>query len=633
MPRSRRLPFNRDELPAWKLLRIGHLLAQEFFLDEALPVDGGWIRLVPEWARRHFADNPYLDGFARTVPWLLLARQIGNEKFEFLARAKRHLRWIVTPASAGQRPVQIRFPGAPRLLLAMPNPELIVPPGAGGRKHEQLPDTGARDHVDELEQELLQGLYPAPCEEECSNGKHSGIRKAFTWREFRDALNRPPYPEAIYFFGHGKYYPRQGTHLAFAREASPAADTNGGARGWGTYVSLTAIAGQLAALVERGHRPFLFFVNCCQGDAGQQEGVGAVLANMSAATISNRSFIPPDDARVIGRGILLRVVNEGLPPHLALLDLYERDITALGDLEDGARWAVPTLYANYESWVPQSLSERASTYRDAVRSVYYSRSIPERVGRDLALREAREAVRALLATDNPGLRVLFWRAPPRQGLMPFSDRLHDEFREVFPDDDFSHILVELQAAEQPAHNEVLQVSFEKAIGRALDQDMQPDNETFVPDPTELLQKRLPSAPKQKDLLLVTHRAIDTNDVGFLHKYLLFWQSLFDNASHGRRGRVVLAIPVLCTTLNDPWNPPVPNSTTDVRWPMVPVDITPAFGPLNLEEIVTHAALSRTVPHHAAEPGRITGSRDSETISGGAFDDVVVRLRIALGIQA
>lgn len=615
---------NRDTLPGWKLPEIGHTLTRAFLQGEALPPGGGWIRLVPERGRRHFSDDPNLDGFVRTLPWPLLAEDLGGGRYEFLSRVRPDLRWIVTPAAADQRAAEIRFPGAPRVLLAMPNPETIVPPGKTARDRESLVDTGARDHFDELETKLLAGLTSESKRMKCQ------VRRVFTWTEFRDALRKEPYPEVVYFYGHGKAFDDD-TYLAFLLEESVVDGIEGGPRGWGRYIPLTSIAGQLRELVDRGQRPLLFYANCCQGDTDRRHGIGAMLAGMTAATIANRGFIPPDDARVIGRGLLTRVLSEGLSPHLALLDLYERDITALGDYEDGARWAVPVLYANYVGWVPQALANRANTYQESLRRAYYSVSIPEQVGRDEALREAGAAVSALLASNEPGLQVLFWRAPPRQGLLPFSNRLHDELRESFPDNGFSQVLVELQRPEQPASTKVLASSFRRAITEALDRDIDPG----APDPnaTDLLQRRLPATEKQRDLLLVSHRGVSTNDVDFIRKYLLFWQDLFDNATRGRKGRVVLAIPVSCATPTDSWASPVPVPTTTAASRMVTIDLTPAFGSLSLAEIITHMdrfsgpyGITQLEPADEPAADILSGSQ------GGAFDDVVARLRLALAIQ-
>lgn len=609
-----RFEEHRTSLSLSAQLSVGVSLAKAFLMSDSLPVGGGWIRLVPEAGQHQFGSREF-DSFVRGIPWLLFASaDADGVPRGFLARAAQGEQWVFTLTTGSGVERTVRFPLHPRVLVAIPDP--------GGA----LSRTNGLEHEAHLRRVVFDRLYADQQE-----GADAYVKVVEDWQEFRRELIGHA-PDVVYFYGHGRYNAAERkTELAFTLADNRSATE---------WVDTGALRETLA-VCPPVQRPTLFYANCCHGDADAATGVGLAVGHFVDAVITSRTFAITVDAQLIGEELLLRILAEGLPPHLAILDFYSKDLSVLGDRDAGARWALPVLHTNYSAWVP--LSPRQRLRIAAGRLPLYGSSIPERVGRADPLRTVEETVKAMFASKRNTLSAIFWRSEPKQGLIQFASRVRDHLREVFPADVFGHTIVELQSEARPgsAAPDAARIrAVREAVLLAFVGDdphhrtrMEPAHGTrggldskFL----DALQRCFPIGTRHRMTLLVTHRSATTRDSAFLKQYLGFWQQSFARVAGGRSGRVILIFPVECGA-GDHW-PPLVSNPEAAEDPVL-VDLTPEFGPLGQGEIQAHVDEFAEV-YGCLFPGLSAEVVDEVLLStdGGAFVDVVMALRSRMEFQ-
>jgi hypothetical protein len=605
-----RFEQHRQSLSPKVQLEVGFVIANALLAGERLPRGGGWIRLVPPEGADRFG-RPDFDDFVRGIPWPLLADKSASGRSEFLARRTVGEQWIAT-LSMGRMTRTVPFPWCPRILAAIPEP------ATGGDK------TDGERHWQKIESDMLTGAYPKQ-----PGGLLDLVKTAKTWQAFHSALTKDEPPDVVYFYGHARRRGKE-TQLAFERQDNP---------NIAEWIATTTLGEACKLAAEQGRRPAVFFANCCQGDSEIASGIGTQVGPYANSVITSRTFSIVTDAQIIGQALLWRIVLEGMPPHLALLDFYGKDLSALGTGDQGGRWAVPVVYTNYSTWTALEPKRRLGV--NAARIELFGPSIPLRVGRANAIRTVESGVKHLLETNRSALAAVFWRASPRQGLMHFANRIRDHLREKFPIDVFSNVAVELQANPRPAEATELQKALVTAIHLGLTEDQRSHANgpglSFLPyRPLECisaLQRRFPLVPSFRSVLLVTHNEVEMAENGFLADYLRIWCALFKAAYPNRLARVVLNFPVNPRS-NTIWTFPSPQEiAADSEPPPTFIDLTPEFHSLVRSEIAEHIREFNGV-YGSFLPTAAQEIPDSvlEGSNGGVFLDVVDQLkaRIALG---
>lgn len=584
---------NAALLPGDALLRIGDALATALLGAEPLPPGNGWIRLVPEAGRSRFSDDPAHDALIRGIPWPILARRRDDGSLAFLAREQPGRRWIVTLAH-GRQTAQVRFPSRPRILIAAP---IVI-----GEK-----DTEQRSHLEELFESL-----PAAYQEgdEPNTDLARVVRK---WEQFHRALTKDGFwPEVVYFYGHGEN--RNGnTVLLFERAEDEHAER----------VPVARLRDALRAVPDR--RPTLFFANCCQGEADATAGLGVAIGDRVEALLTNRGRIIVEDARRIGTSLMQRIVSEKLPPHLALTEFYDRDLSSIGTADEGGRWAVPVLYANYRSWVPRSLERLAR--ENAENLPFYQSLVPERVGRSTMSETVRTGAEALLRAETAALAAVFWRSAADQGLEEFATRLQDDLREAFPATMFSHVTVEMQSEAMPSPDDPRQrgAFILKGMTQALnDVALGEAGRISLVSPEAALKRRIPGRNPASSIVFVTYRSLGAQHAWLLRDLLEIWRSVLRNIGGETRARLLLAFPLQAAP-HPPWTPLTPpqDGTPSVHL----IDLTPEFGAVEEHEVVAHLnTFSAMYKFHMSEEQQLVAGDVMRESNGAAYAAVVRALR-------
>lgn len=586
---SNKVDQNEILLPSATLLRIGEALATALLGSERLPDGGGWIKLMPEAGCDRFSNNPEHDALIRGIPWPILACSRGDGTLAFLAREAPGRRWIVTLAHGTA--TQVRFPSTPRILIAAP-------------RVERMGETEASSHLEDLFRDLP-SAYLNGQDRNCAL-----IRVVRKWGAFHDLLTTGEFsPHVIYFYGHGRSGSGR-TELMFERSGDE----------WGEPVSVGTLRRTLEMAV--GSRPHLLFANCCDGEADAANGLGVAVADLVDVLLTHRGKAVVEDARRMGTSLMRRIVLEQIPPHQAMLDFYDRDLSAIATADEGGRWAVPVLYSNYSTWAPQSL---AATCRTIDSLVFYKWLVPERVGRDKLSETVQDAVGALQQAEGRGVAAVFWRSTADQGLEEFVTRLHDDLRERFPAMSFNHVTVEMQADAMPGQA-AGPLEREQFIYQGIIQALENAHQLLSSDQgiiATALGRRIPLRAAANSIIVVTYRSLDVRAAWILRELLQVWTAVFEDAAGGRPGRLLLAFP-LKAAADQQWQLPDWDMADQ---PMRLLDLTPEFGPLMHAEVVGHLKTFRSL-YRRATPG----SQDQEARAilgqpgGSSYSAVVLALR-------
>jgi len=196
------------------------------------------------------------------------------------------------------------------------------------------------------------------------------------------------------------------------------------ASGQGDRLDRRPVADFAQVLRNLDRAPALVYVNCCQGDAGGDLGVGRLLEAFVPAVITNRTLAMIETAQAQALALWEALLMKGESPDAALALLYSRrigpDVRA-----DEVRWMTPVLHGHYSDWtanVPPPL-------RRDVHDPFWHLKVDrvEQVG------VVKDQTRQMLREGKPKAHAFLWYGEPGEGVDIFHNRLDKELREDNPD--------------------------------------------------------------------------------------------------------------------------------------------------------------------------------------------------------
>ncbi|MDM8517039.1 hypothetical protein QUF76_12630 [Desulfobacterales bacterium HSG16] len=320
---------------------------------------------------RIISQNEYI----LSLPWVLLA-----DSGVFLTA----FRWAVSLSiKVYDELTDWELPPSPKMLIVAPQP-------AGAEK------THAESHIAEIE-DLLSSH-----DLRFTSGKN--ILFVHTWEEFTAAV-KEFCPQIVYYYGHGEGN-FQKANLVFAT-------------GRNNQRIDKPVADFAHCLRNMEHRPYLIYVNCCQGDTAGFLGVGVQLGQIAPAVITNRTIAKINAAQAQAKALWKYVLLKGVEPHKAM-SLISRDMTDMELSLADVRWMTPVMHCGYKSWKSNPPEQLDRTYHDPHWHL--------KIDRVTQYHTTAGMTRQMLREQKPKSLSFVWYGQEGQGIDIFHERLDVELR-------------------------------------------------------------------------------------------------------------------------------------------------------------------------------------------------------------
>lgn len=400
------------------------------------------------------------DAFIARLPWTLLA---WNTRFALDSG------WSIAFCNDIEfaRVGAVSCPSQPRILFIAPEP------------HGQEA-THASDHLEEISK------ASSPI---WKNGLSKSVPRIRTVEQLRTAVQREQ-PDLVYYYGHAGVVDG-GVKLAME-----------GPNGGMDLVSTIDLARLLKA--RENSPPKLVFINCCRGDAAGLTGIGAAMAGLFPALLTNLPTVRQDIARIQATRFWGCLLRGRISPEKALAEAYQAG--AVEFRSDTALWIATRLYVRYGEWEWRNEVAMPANWEDILNRTHQ-------------FGEVTTAVTGLMNWTSFIGSAFVWAGDSNAGVDQFHNRLHLELEDQLRN---TALVEEVRVAWPMVFDE--SVGVEVLFGRGIYSALNVSGANEIPG---AVRKRTGYAGK-KVLLYLRHQPIPAGQLtpNLLKAYLHWWGSVF-----------------------------------------------------------------------------------------------------------